>query len=580
MELCSGLFSQGPLNDLEILQDFYMPFDYTTLGAVDTPERAQNWTDTLEAIMQMNPDAVAICDYGYGSDYAMTYWKEHNYLPKAVLLSTLYLPFSDPTMLDFVTTTASYSSQAKFPTQYNFTDSIGYNQLVMNRYGEPANQEVARATLSGMVFTNAILQSESNSSDAINNAFATSQFASFMGTSAFDASHRQTLTELVIQLLENGTISNVIGPAQAAADAYIYPMPTWNERIFNPKWGSGVEIAGVVLMVLGGIITLFWAGFLFLHWKHKVIVAASPLFCLTILIGSMMVFISIFNWMPNLITDSVCNLRVWLLPLGFMTMFGALIAKTDRIHRLYNTRGISIIVISNTQVALIILIIVVIQAAISILMITVTDLQANLFVVDQYRVSNNYWVCSFSKPLKVLFGINVGYAAILLGWGTYLAYRIRRVPISIFDESKVIGFSIYNTAFFGAIVIVIQLAIGNNNRNVTFMITAVCCFLGAVITISCLFAAKWFAIYQPDSRRGVVTSVNLTSSSDQSHHTSKDSASSNVSVDANGKKYKEKIKTLKQQVSNLKERIRQLESLAKNNGFLNQDEEEMTTDGT
>lgn len=46
-------------------------------------------------------------------------------------------------------------------------------------------------------------------------------------------------------------------------------------------------------------------------------------------------------------------------------------------------------------------------------------------------------------------------------------------------------------------MIVIQLAIGNINRDLTFVFSAIFCFLGAVITTTTLFISKLLAIYYP-----------------------------------------------------------------------------------
>ena len=580
LELCQGVINQAALNDLKVVNVSTMDFDWTsgTYDSVNSQLRRDQWDAALQSAIDQNVDALVICDYT-AAEYALSYLKNHNWTPKSLTLSTLYAQFTDPSLLDFVTSTTSYSPQARFPAQALFTDSVGYNSLVQAKYGGDANQIMARATLAGMIWTNALLQASANTSDAISNALSTNQFASFMGTSAMDAAHRQTLASLVIQYLSNATISNVIGPALAADDALIYPMPTWSERIFNPKWGSGVEIAGAVLMALGGASTVAWVIFLFVHWRHRVIVAASPLFLLTILLGSLVVYISIFNWMPNLISDSVCALRAWLLPIGFMAMFGSLLAKTHRIHRLYNSEGINIIVIRNSHVALQILGIVVGQAVLSVLMITVTNLKSDVHVVDVYRISLNYRVCTFSVALKILLGINIGYAFALLIWGTYLAYCIRKVPISIYDESKIIAFSIYNTVFFACIVIVIQLAVGNSSRSLTFMITAVCCFLGAMVTTACLFGAKVFAIYRPgkDSRSSVtsVTSSSGNSRGNSPHSRSAGGSAAEAADDAAARKYKKKYKSLKSKNKDLQERIRQLETLAKSNGFLHSEDEDV-----
>jgi cell division protein FtsB len=583
IELCQGALEQAELNGLELKFSRNMNFSYTFFSAVSTEKDKQAWRVALDDIIAINPDALFICDYGQATEFAVAYMKTKNWLPKSLTITTRISAWTDPSNLNYITSTTSYDRQARFPKQTNFENSAGYDTLVRSRYNVAPTAVAARSTLAGMIFSNALKVAASNSSQDILTALSTAQFSSFMGTSVFDAGRRQTLAALVVQLTNNGSSSNVVGPALAAVEQLIYPIPTWEERIFAPKWGHGVEIAGAVLMAIGGAVNVAWIIFLIIHWNHRVIVAASPLFLLAMLLGSLIVFVSIFSWMPNLINDSICNLRAWLLPLGFMTMFGALLSKTHRIHRLYNSKGISIIVIRNVQVALITLAIVVGQAILSILMITVTKLNSKIHIVDVDRISHNYYVCTFSTALKILFGLNVGYAFVLLIWGSYLAYRIRKVPISIYDESKVIAFSIYNTAFFGVIVIVVQLAIGNGNRYVTFMITAVCCFLGAMVTTGCLFGAKLWAIYKP-SRDGKSSGTTMGTSSSGDSRSKPGSIQGSIAREPQdsgvAKKYKKKYKSLKNQNKDLKERIRQLESLAKSNGFLHENDTEMQANNT
>lgn len=568
-ELCQGVLDQAPLNSLQVVSDWIMDFDYNTMGSpVGNPARIANWTAALGQAREMGVDALIMCDYGPGAEWALTYMRDTmNWIPNSVTLSTLFEAFEDWSLLDYVTTASTYNAHARFANQTSFVNSEGYNDLVVSKFNTTATDIHALATLAGMIYTNALVNSPSNRTSDVIQTITSSQISSFMGTSSFDVNHHQTLSALVLQWLDSTQTTNVIGPALAAAEALIYPIPTWTQRIFAPTWGSGAEIAGTVLMALGGAVSLAWTAFLFRHWRHRVIHAASPFFCLAIVLGSLVVFVSIFSWMPNLISDSICSVRVWLLPLGFMTMFGSLLAKTNRIHRLYNTRGVDVMIISDLDVALVVLLIVGLQAIFSILMIAIPQLEANIMVVDQYRVSLNYYVCTFSVSLQVLMGINIAYAGLLLVWGSYLAWRVRKVPIALYDESKVIAFAIYNTAICAVIVIVVQLAVGNSNRDLTFVVTAVFCFLGATITTCCLFGAKAYAIYHPrqitsSSRTTARTSSNTSSNSGGSH-----SNKSNAEDEALKKKaHKEKVKQLR-------ERIRQLEALAKANGFLQEDEE-------
>lgn len=571
--MCSGLVNQAGANGLKVVSNDAMSFDWNTLGKTkDNAALQAEWTAVLDKVIAADVDALAICDYGYGSEFALSYLRSRNWAPKSTLVSYIYEPFEDPSLLAYVVLPTAFSNRATFPAQLDFTDSNGYDELAHRVYNRHASSIMAQATIAGMIFSDALLHASYPLTDeSVQLSLSTSQLTTFMGTSAFDVFHRQTIAALVTQFGSTTSEVRVVGPATAAADEFVYPMPHWNERTYKQKWGRGVEIAGVVLMAVGGAITLFWTIFMFAHWRHPVMLAASPVFCLAVLGGSLLVFASIFNWMPNLISDSICNLRPWLLPLGFMIMFGSLLAKTDRICRIYygvyKSKAPVVITISNMHVAGIVLAIAFIQSILSILMVTVTKLQSKLHVVDIYRPSHNYEVCTFSTALKILFGINVGYAALLLGWGSYLAFRIRKVPIRMYDESKVIGFSIYNTAFFGAIVIVIQLAVGNNNRDVTFIITAICCFLGATLTTCSLFASKWFAIYRPTASS---SSSDSTSSgpyrSNGTHMGARTASKSNFSssgnsskdgeVNTSSKAFEKERKRLKQRIKELKKELK------------------------
>lgn len=579
-EMCGGVVAQAAQNGLNVTSYFdSMPFDWYTMGGNITGEHAKTWKSTIDVIRQSSPDVVVICDYTYGAEFSLNYMREIGWLPKFVVISPLYFEFDDPSLLDYVGIIAPYHASANFISQENFTDSKGFDALSLAKFGVHASIPMAEATLAGMLYTNMLTSSPTNSSSDLFNTMCLSQFQSFMGLNAFDNRRRQTRPPLNIQLLNSGNTSHVTGPPLAAVYGLIYPMPSWDERIFDPKWGSAVEIVGVILMALGTLFVFVLAAFLIKFWSHKIMIAASPVFCLAVLIGALMIYISIFSWMPNLINDSVCNLRAWLLPLGFMTMFSSLIAKTDRVFRLYNQRGVTIIKITNLQVALRILVLLVIQSVLSILMITVTDLKAEIRIVDEYSVAKNFWVCTFSQPNKILFGINVAYAGLLLAYGTFLAYKIRSVPIAIYDESKIIGFSIYNTAFFAVIVIVIQLAVSGSNRQVTFIVTAACCFLGATITTATLFGAKWWAIRHPvtvkiSSGRGGTSAGTISGSSGSngglnSSNTEKPPAHrDDGAFEQKYKQEKRKRKALKK-IYKLKEaRVKQLEEICQRHNLI------------
>lgn len=79
-----------------------------------------------------------------------------------------------------------------------------------------------------------------------------------------------------------------------------------------------------------------------------------------------------------------------------------------------------------------------------ILISSVGNPEAVVQVVDPYRPVYNYYTCQSSMPTAfiTLLSILLGYNGLLIVTGLYLAYRVRVIPFSIYDESKIIAFSV------------------------------------------------------------------------------------------------------------------------------------------
>lgn len=510
-ELCSGFINQAPYNNINISKVITIPFDYNTFGKVTSDEQVRLWNAAVQSVIDTNSDVLVICDYGAASEYTLSKLRTLDYTPKAIMLTYLYGPFEDPSLLEFVTFPSGYDLNANYPAQPYFTNSHGYHDLIKKDFNTDATMTMSYATLAGMVVANAMLKSTNNSTEELLRVMARTSLPTFMGTVSFDIDGRQQLDSLVIQRVKN--MNHIIGPALAATHNVIYPMPTWKERITLPTWGHPTEIVAIIFIIVTGIILGGWIIFLVYYRESRNIIAASPLFCALIIVGGFIVIIPLFSWMPSLVSTSICNIRPWFLPIGFMVMFGALIAKTQRIHKLYTLTSVDIVVVTNLEVLLLVLFIVFIQSILSILMVTVGKLESNTIIQDVYRPFLNYKVCTFGLVLKILFGINIGFALLLLAWGTYLAYCVRRIPVSMYDESKSIAFAIYNTALFAGIATTIHLAIGNNNRYLSFMMTVICTCLGVLITTGILFIPKWLSIRHKSSTNSSSHQRNNTTSS-------------------------------------------------------------------
>jgi len=392
-EMCRGVYNHATENGLQVVQYFdSMPFDWNTRGAIDDASDASVWQNALDVVIGKNPDAVIVCDYGYGAEFALDYFKRKNWTPKSMAISPLTRTLDNPSLLDFVTTFSQYDSVAKFPPQTQFTDSLGYDALVRSMHHTRPSPVAAKATLAGMMFSNAILSSSSNKTADVSRAMLVTHLDSFMGPVSMDGNNRQTLPMLVVQLLNSNTITNVVGPASAAVESYIYPMPTWSERVFKPEWGkSGVEIASTVLILIAIAHSIGWMIMLVYYRDHGIIRAASPLFCHLILAANMLIAASLVSWMPSLVSSAVCKTRPFLLPLGYMLMYASLLAKTDRINKIYNKTTVTLFAISNTQVAARVVAIISIPIVIAIMVVLLPPaMTSTMHITDAYRLSLNF----------------------------------------------------------------------------------------------------------------------------------------------------------------------------------------------
>lgn len=544
-ELCQGFLNQAPYNDIQVVHVENVYFDYNTFGNPSSDADREMWNRITDDLIAKNADVMVMCDYGEASEYAIRVLREKNYTPKSILLSYKYAEFKDPTLVDYVTIPFGYHRDANYPRQANFMNAREYDDLIQTRYQHPANIYNAHATLTGFLLSNAILLADNNSTQAVENALRTAQFPSFMGISRYDPQRRQLMDNVIIQ--RSDSQDQVIGPALAARTTMIYPMPTWEQRVFKVQWGHPSEIIGLTLMLICTLISLGWLIFVFMHWNSKPIKAASPVFCVVIIFGSIVMYASNITWMPNLVSETTCILRAWLLPLGFMMMFGALIAKTHRVHQLYFTEGLNVIRISNLRVAIPIALLLLIQIGFSIMMMYIADIRSQRTVVDPWRVSLNFYTCTSKSSLRILYGFNMALTAILLIYGCIIAFPLRNIPLRIYDESKIIIGATYITVFCTIIASILQIALGQSQRFWAYIILSICMFLGPMVTVTLLFGSKYYAIYH-----GLDSKVSTELSSSTSSPTRKDRSKSipKRSTEYQGARYDYSLKSMMSMTAN------------------------------
>lgn len=172
-------------------------------------------------------------------------------------------------------------------------------------------------------------------------------YTSFVGDIYYDAQNRIMNPGIVIQYAYES--HNALGPYTIANESLIYPMPTWAQRVQRTNY-SAIEIVVFVFLVLSILNSIGWLIYVVYNRQKKEITANSPIFLVSMLVGSILVYISLFFWTPTHKTNVGCSLHVALLLFGFLLLFGSMVVKTWRVHLLFSQKSLKVFHISNTQV--------------------------------------------------------------------------------------------------------------------------------------------------------------------------------------------------------------------------------------
>jgi len=119
---------------------------------------------------------------------------------------------------------------------------------------------------------------------------------------------------------------------------------------------------------------------------------------------------------------------------------------------------------------------------------SISNTHPYVVVVSPYTITQNYKLCSTGTAHYVLLAILGFYKLVIIVIGCYLTIKIRNVPYKVYNESKVIIFSMYNLVFFAALLLVIQLI--HISENDQFIVSSVLIILGIGITVATLFTQK------------------------------------------------------------------------------------------
>nr|XP_060630621.1 gamma-aminobutyric acid type B receptor subunit 2 isoform X2 [Anolis sagrei ordinatus] len=256
------------------------------------------------------------------------------------------------------------------------------------------------------------------------------------------------------------------------------------------------------ITILGMIMA---SAFLFFNIKNrnqKLIKMSSPYMNNLIILGGMLSYASIFlfgldgSFVSDKTFETLCTVRTWILTVGYTTAFGAMFAKTWRVHAIFKNVKMKKKIIKDQKLMVIVGGMLLIDLCILICWQVVDPLQRT---VEKYNMEPDPAGRDISilpilehcenSHMTIWLGIVYAYKGLLMLFGCFLAWETRNVSIPALNDSKYIGMSVYNVGIMCIIGAAVSF-LTRDQPNVQFCIVALVIIFCSTITLCLVFVPK------------------------------------------------------------------------------------------
>ncbi|XP_072043995.1 gamma-aminobutyric acid type B receptor subunit 2-like [Amphiura filiformis] len=291
----------------------------------------------------------------------------------------------------------------------------------------------------------------------------------------------------------------------------------------------GISLVAYVFMsILAGLGVMLAAFFFAFNIKNRDkwnVKMSSPNLNNIIIAGSILVYLSVIvagldrNTVSRNVIDDVCQLRVWLLSTGFVLAYGSMFSKTWRVYRVAPLKVQQRRVITDYNLFAMVLVFFCIDVLILILWQAIDPLLAEEIELGERKglVGNaNQRIISYTEQcssdyLAYWLGVLFVFKGLLLLFGTFLAWEIRKVTVEALNDSKQIGICVYNTIVLCIVGVTVSFLIRDDTEE-QFIFTSCIIIFCVTFTLLVLFVPKIKSVYrQPEGTQNQAQNTYMTS---------------------------------------------------------------------
>jgi len=318
---------------------------------------------------------------------------------------------------------------------------------------------------------------------------------SVWGLIQFDSVGRPVMRDAALYQNMAGGAKVMVYPPNIAQDL-VYPIPDFDERVFEPKYVTpgGQDATVIAISAAGMVYVALWMAFVVRCWNTRVIRAATPLFCLFMLGGCFLLMMSNL-FLTTQSTDARCATMWWLLSLGFTLTFAPLFIKTYRIYGIFNMQRLQVKKLPTKELVMFLGAVLAVDILVNALWTGMGGTDVKLLVPDPFRPSNNVQLCHSSNVTPYL-ATHAAIKGLMTLVGMVLSWKTRKVD-KLFNESFHSMLAIYNLAMVCAFTI--PMVAGEvGGATTALLIQALAVVFIATATTTIMFVPKYMSVAAPN----------------------------------------------------------------------------------
>ncbi|KAJ3203444.1 hypothetical protein HDU67_010187 [Dinochytrium kinnereticum] len=235
---------------------------------------------------------------------------------------------------------------------------------------------------------------------------------------------------------------------EKAMGTYVEPAIDLGPPIFV-TYRDPLGLAFMITAALLAFVAISLFCIIVTYRNHKLLTSSSPLFMLIMVTGTLIAHGAIFAFTGEPSNVS-CILQPWLVVMSFSLTLAALVTKNWRILKIFRNKRMKKMNLNDSELLKTCLALISINVVVLTIWTAIDPPQKSLISLSTAQ----FYSC---KSRNSLFGWGmigglVGYSALMLGAGVYLAYCTRNVH-GAFNESKYIGYTIYTIVLVNIILL-------------------------------------------------------------------------------------------------------------------------------